>query len=104
MNEIDRYLVSKRYKAMREKDPDSIFLFKIWDFYETFYQNALTLHKVLDLSLTKIEWKNDSVPMTGFPCSLLHHNLDKLIRSGFRVVVIKKEKNKEKDIEEEGKT
>ncbi len=66
----------QQYIDMKKQCTDSILFFRIWDFYETFFEDAKISSKVLDLVLTsKNKDSEDPIPMAGIP----HHSIDKYI-------------------------
>ncbi|OGU91881.1 MAG: DNA mismatch repair protein MutS [Ignavibacteria bacterium RIFOXYC2_FULL_35_21] len=78
----------RQYSQMKNKYPDTILLFRLGDFFETFNEDAVITSKVCGITLTKRH--NGSAgecPLAGFP----HHQLDaylpKLVRAGYRVAV-----------------
>lgn len=78
----------KQYKAVKAKHPDSILLFRMGDFYETFEEDAITTSKVLGITLTKrAHGAASEVPLAGFPHHALDSYLPKLIRAGYRVAI-----------------
>jgi len=78
----------KQYNSVKSKYPNTILLFRLGDFYETFNEDAEIAAKVLGITLTK---RNNGaagkMPLAGFP----HHQLDvylpKLVKGGHRVAV-----------------
>src|SRR5919107_576537 len=78
----------QQHKAIKQKYPDAILLFRVGDFYETFGQDAIITSQVLGITLTK---RNNgaafSSELAGFP----HHSLDtylhKLVKAGYRVAI-----------------
>ncbi len=74
----------RQFRAFKDKHPDCILLFRMGDFYELFYDDAVTISKALGLTLTQ---RTEGIPMAGMP----HHQLDtylrRLIAAGFRVAV-----------------
>ena len=78
----------RQYNQIKKKHPDTILLFRLGDFFETFNEDAVTTSKVCGITLTK---RNNGaagkVPLAGFP----HHQLDtylpKLVQGGYRVAV-----------------
>lgn len=78
----------QQHRAIKQKYPDAILLFRVGDFYETFGQDAIEASKILGITLTK---RNNgaaaSSELAGFP----HHSLDtylhKLVKAGHRVAV-----------------
>jgi DNA mismatch repair protein MutS len=78
----------RQYRQIKQRYPDTIVLFRLGDFYETFEEDAAITAQVCGIALTR---RNNGaagdVPMAGFP----HHQLDvylpKLVRAGYRVAV-----------------
>ena len=78
----------QQHRAIKQKYPDAILLFRVGDFYETFGEDAIIASKVLGITLTK---RNNgaasSSELAGFP----HHSLDtylhKLVKAGHRVAI-----------------
>jgi DNA mismatch repair protein MutS len=78
----------QQHRAIKQKYPDAVLLFRVGDFYETFGGDAIIASKVLGITLTK---RNNgaasSAELAGFP----HHSLDtylhKLVRAGYRVAI-----------------
>ena len=78
----------QQHRAIKQKYPDAILLFRVGDFYETFGEDAVISSKVLGITLTK---RNNgaasSSELAGFP----HHSLDtylhKLVKAGHRVAI-----------------
>ena len=77
----------RQYLAFKKKYQDAILLFRMGDFYETFFDDAKTAARVLGLALTSRDKGENAVPMAGFP----HHAADtyirRLIEAGHRVAV-----------------
>ncbi len=77
-----------QYQEIKEKYPHTLLLFRVGDFYETFGDDAHTLHKVTDVKLTKrSNGAAGDVPLAGFPYHALDVYLPKLIRAGLRIAV-----------------
>src|SRR5204863_3884586 len=74
----------RQFARFKARHPDCVLLFRIGDFYETFDDDAVTLHKALGLTLTR---RAEGVPMAGVPHHQLEVYLRKLIQQGFRVAV-----------------
>lgn len=72
-----------QWQACKEAAGPAILLFRMGDFYEAFYEDAVVLSKVLDLTLTK----RQEIPMAGIPHHTCEHHIDKLISKGFRVAI-----------------
>jgi len=78
----------QQHKAIKQKYPDAILLFRVGDFYETFGEDAIISSKVLGITLTKRNnGSASSSELAGFP----HHSLDtylhKLVKAGHRVAI-----------------
>ena len=82
--------VVEKYKEMKEKHPDAIFLFRTGSFYESYFEDAKKVSAILGLALTAKQFDKSSpekVPMITFPTPALDMNLPKLIRAGERVAI-----------------
>ena len=78
----------KQYQQVKAKHPDSVLLFRMGDFYETFEEDAKTAAKVLGITLTKRgNGAAGQVPLAGFPHHALETYLPKLVRAGYRVAI-----------------
>ena len=78
----------KQYNRIKAAHPDTILLFRVGDFYETFGSDAVIAAKVLGIILTKRgNGSASEIDLAGFP----HHSLDtylpKLVRAGHKVAV-----------------
>lgn len=78
----------QQHRAIKQKYPDAILLFRVGDFYETFGQDAITASQVLGITLTK---RNNgaaaSAELAGFPHHALDTYLHKLVKAGHRVAI-----------------
>ena len=78
----------KQFLEIKEKHPDKLLLFRMGDFYETFFEDAKTAAKILGITLTARNKKADNpIPLAGFPYHALDNYLDKLVKSGTKVVI-----------------
>lgn len=78
----------KQYRQIKQKYPDTLLLFRMGDFFETFEDDAITASKVLGITLTKrANGKASDVPLAGFPHHALDNYLPKLVKAGLRVAV-----------------
>ncbi len=78
----------ERYLQVKKQNPGSIMLFRMGDFYELFFEDAVTSSKVLGLTLTsRDKGSPNPIPMAGFPYHALEGYLRKLIVAGHRVAV-----------------
>ena len=78
----------KQYKEIKIKYPDSILLFRVGDFYETFGEDAIKTSEILNIILTKKGIGSISeVELAGFPYHSLNNHLPKLVKAGCRVAI-----------------
>ncbi|MBI1939055.1 MAG: DNA mismatch repair protein MutS [Ignavibacteriales bacterium] len=77
-----------QYSRIKENYPDTILLFRMGDFFETFEEDAKIASKVLGITLTKrANGAAGDVPLAGFPHHAIDNYLPKLVRAGYRVAV-----------------
>ncbi|MBX2924215.1 MAG: DNA mismatch repair protein MutS [Chitinophagaceae bacterium] len=78
----------QQHRAIKQKYPDAILLFRVGDFYETFGEDAIITSQVLGITLTK---RNNgaasSSELAGFPHHALDTYLHKLVKAGYRVAI-----------------
>jgi DNA mismatch repair protein MutS len=78
----------QQHRAIKQKYPDAILLFRVGDFYETFGEDAIKASQVLGITLTK---RNGNTPssseLAGFPHHALDTYLHKLVKAGYRVAI-----------------
>ena len=78
----------RQYLDVKSRYPDAIVLFRLGDFYEMFYDDAVYAARVLDLTLTtRDKGKEDPVPMCGVPHHAVRSYLGKLTDLGHRVAL-----------------
>ncbi len=78
----------RQYQKIKAKYPDTILLFRMGDFFETFEEDAKITSKVLGITLTKRgDGAAAEVPLAGFPHHALDTYLPKLLKAGYRVAV-----------------
>lgn len=84
----------EQYTKIKKENPDSILLFRMGDFFETFEEDAKIASKVLGITLTKrSNGAAGEVPLAGFPHHAIDNYLPKLIRAGYRVAVCEQVEN-----------
>ncbi len=78
----------KQYHRIKEKYKDALLLFRLGDFYETFYEDATTTSRVLNLVLTSRPWgKHGRIPLAGFPEKASENYIAKLVKAGYKVAI-----------------
>lgn len=75
----------KMFNELKAKHPDAVILFRVGDFYESYFEDAKKIAEVLGLTLTR--QAKTKMDLAGFPYHALDTYLPKLIRAGFRVAI-----------------
>src|SRR6056297_710203 len=73
----------KQYMDIKEKNKDSVLLFRLGDFYETFFDDEKKISEILQIVLTK----RNNYPMAGIPYHALDNYLKKLLDNGLKVAI-----------------
>lgn len=77
-----------QYLSVKTAHPDCLLFYRMGDFYELFFDDALAASEALDITLTKRGRTNgDDIPMCGVPYHAFEPYLAKLIKSGFKVAI-----------------
>ena len=88
MKKVKKTPAMKQYWNIKNNYSDSILLFRMGDFYETFDNDAKIASKILGITLTKrANGAASSVPLAGFPYHALDQYLYKLLKAGQRVAI-----------------
>ena len=72
-----------QWHSCKKMSKEAILFFRMGDFYEAFYEDAILISKELDLTLTR----RQEIPMAGVPYHTCEAYIDKLVGKGFRVAV-----------------
>ena len=76
------------YKKTKEQYPDCILFYRLGDFYEMFFDDAITASKELDITLTGKECGlEERAPMCGVPYHAVESYLTKLVQKGYKVAI-----------------
>jgi len=75
--------VMRQYRDVKARHPDAILFFQLGDFYETFFEDAETVARDLEIVLTS----RDGVPMAGVPVRKADLYVQKLLRKGHKVAL-----------------
>lgn len=77
-----------QYKAIKEQYSDAILMFRLGDFYEMFFEDALEASKILQITLTSRDKNSETkTPMCGIPYHAVDNYLGKLTRAGKKVAI-----------------
>ena len=78
----------QKYLETKEEYPDCILFYRLGDFYEMFFEDALTASKELEITLTgKNCGLEDRAPMCGVPYHAVEGYLNKLVSKGYKVAI-----------------
>ena len=78
----------QQHRAIKQKYPDAVLLFRVGDFYETFGEDAIISSRVLGITLTaRNNGAAASSELAGFPHHALDAYLHKLVKAGYRVAI-----------------
>ncbi len=79
----------RQYLDAKEQHRDALLLFRMGDFYEVFYEDALVAARVLELTLTSRskEANGHGIPMCGVPYHAVDGYIARLVKKGFRVAI-----------------
>ena len=78
----------KQYLEVKEKYPDAILFYRMGDFYEMFFKDAIIASKILDITLTsRNKNKEDSIPLCGIPYHAASSYIQKLVDQGYKVAI-----------------
>ena len=77
-----------QYLEAKAAHPDCLLMFRMGDFYELFFDDAVTAAQALDITLTRRgRHDGEDIPMAGVPAHSHEAYLARLIRQGFRVAI-----------------
>jgi DNA mismatch repair protein MutS len=80
--------VIKQYLQIKHRHPDAILFFRMGDFYEMFFEDALVGARELDIVLTsRDKGQKDSVPLCGVPYHAAETYISKLLQKGYKVAI-----------------
>jgi DNA mismatch repair protein MutS len=78
----------RQYHALKQQVPNALLMFRLGDFYELFYSDAVTAARELEITLTsRNKEKGQQVPMCGVPHHSAEGYIGRLIQRGYRVAV-----------------
>ncbi len=78
----------KQYAEIKDRYPGHVLFYRMGDFYEMFFEDAHTAHKVLGIVITsRGQQGGEDVPLAGFPYHQLEPQLEKMVRAGYRVAI-----------------
>ncbi len=79
----------QHYVTLKRQNPDKILLYRLGDFFETFFEDAVIMSKELEITLTgRDAGKNiGRVPLAGIPVKSMNTYIEKLVQKNYKVVI-----------------
>ena len=78
----------QQYLDIKKDYPDAFLLFRMGDFYELFYEDAVNAAQILEISLTSRNKNAENpIPMAGVPYHSAQQYIDVLIEKGYKVAI-----------------
>ncbi|HEX5873541.1 MAG TPA: DNA mismatch repair protein MutS [Pyrinomonadaceae bacterium] len=98
MNQTNQTPMLRQYQELKQQHPGTLLFFRLGDFYELFFDDALTGSRELQITLTaRHKESGNPVPMCGVPHHSAANYIARLVRKGYRVAICEQ-------TEEAGKT
>src|SRR5580658_8767820 len=84
----------RQYTAIKKEHPSALLFFRLGDFYELFFEDAVVAARELQITLTsRNKEKGAAIPMCGVPYHSADNYIAKLIRKGFKVAICEQMEN-----------
>src|SRR5215831_16445135 len=78
----------RQYAAIKKQHPNALLFFRLGDFYELFFEDAVVAAHELQITLTsRNKEKDQAIPMCGVPYHAAENYLSKLLRKGYKVAI-----------------
>ncbi|NBG88749.1 DNA mismatch repair protein MutS [Isachenkonia alkalipeptolytica] len=78
----------KQYLDLKEQYPDSLLFFRLGDFYELFFEDAITAARELEITLTARDCgQEEKAAMCGVPYHSVSNYLDRLVEKGYKIAI-----------------
>ena len=95
--EVDRAKLSPmmaQYMEIKDKYADVLLFYRLGDFYELFFEDALIASKELELTLTsRVAGLDEKVPMCGVPYHAVKSYIEKVVNKGYKVAICEQLEN-----------
>ena len=90
-SEVDRSKLSPmmaQYMEIKDQYPEELVFYRLGDFYEMFFDDALLASRELELTLTgRVAGLDERVPMCGVPHNNVKSYIEKLVNKGYGVAI-----------------
>jgi len=87
--DVDRSKITpmmRQYLEIKDKNPDVIIMFRLGDFYEAFFEDAVKISRDLEIALTgRNAGLDERVPMCGVPHHAINSYIERLVEKGYKV-------------------
>ena len=78
----------RQYHGIKQQVPNTLLMFRLGDFYELFYDDAVTAARELEITLTsRNKEKGQPIPMCGVPYHSAENYIARLTQKGYRVAI-----------------
>src|SRR5437764_9419689 len=78
----------RQYNAIKQQVPNTLLMFRLGDFYELFFEDAVAAARELEITLTaRNKEKGTPIPMCGVPYHAAEGYISRLIQKGYRVAI-----------------
>src|SRR5712671_5751363 len=78
----------RQYHGIKQQVPNTLLMFRLGDFYELFFDDAVTAARELEITLTaRNKEKGEPIPMCGVPYHSAENYIARLIQKGYRVAI-----------------
>src|SRR5678809_373149 len=78
----------RQYNGIKQQVPNALLMFRLGDFYELFFEDAVTAARELEITLTaRNKEKGAAIPMCGVPYHAAEGYIARLIQKGYRVAI-----------------
>ena len=78
----------QQYANLKAENEGSLLFFRMGDFYELFFDDAITTAKELNITLTKRgKVVDESIPMCGIPFHAVNNYIPKLVKKGYEIAI-----------------
>ena len=78
----------KQYQTVKKVHPDCLVMLRMGDFYEMFYEDAVTASRELEITLTSRGKGNKRAPLAGIPFHALEPYLGRIVKKGYKVAIV----------------
>ncbi len=78
----------QQYKIIKNNYPDTVLFFRVGDFYEMFFEDAVTASRELEIALTSRDGnRENAVPLAGVPYHAAQNYISRLLEKGYKVAI-----------------